>query len=222
MRMHLSLTLLPLLLAGQLAAVDLPLALTAPDCVGCAAGVEHPRAGYSDDQWGALTRGEIVTSETQEANSGTSVRTSVETSGIISFPPAQVWSVVTDFEARPKFIPGVKDVHLVRAEGNRLWVAEHVRILLMNVRFQVICTLDPARGSVTWVIDDSAANDIAANSGSWQLMPLAGGQQTLARYRARVDTGKPVPRFIENFLVRRSAPQLMAGVRSEVERRFQQ
>jgi hypothetical protein len=38
----------------------------------------------------------------------------------------------------------------VRVDGNRVWVAEHLRFFLVDVRYTVINTLDPAHGSPLW------------------------------------------------------------------------
>jgi hypothetical protein len=84
----------------------------------------------------------------------------------------------------------------------------------------VISTLDPEQGSVTWVLDHSAQNDIADTTGSWAVVPLKDGTETLVRYRTWVDSGRSVPRLAEEFLTRRSLPKIVEGLRAEVQRRF--
>lgn len=51
----------------------------------------------------------------------------------------------------------------------------------MRTRYQVIDTLDPERGALTWVLDESAPHDIADTTGAWQLAPLPERQQTFVR-----------------------------------------
>src|SRR5512140_236098 len=98
------------------------------------------RKGHSADDWQALTHGEIVTSQTEEPNAKGSAQSNIESSAIISSPAALVWSVLTDVEARYKLIPGVKSVRIVRADGNRIWIAHHLRFFLLNIRYQVVDT----------------------------------------------------------------------------------
>ncbi len=189
-------------------------------CVACRADLDGIRNGYSGDDWHALTRGEIVTSTTSEPQADGSVQSNVESSAIIASPATQVWSVVADFEARPKFIPDLKEMRVMRVDGNRLWLAERVRFFLVNIRYQVVATLDAERGLATWILDTTVQHDIAGNHGSWQIAPLPSGQETLVQYQAWVDSGRPVPRFIADFLIKRSLPKVIEGLRHEVQRRF--
>jgi hypothetical protein len=100
-----------------------------------------------------------------------------------------------------------------------VWVAQRLRFFLVDVRYTVINTLDPVTGRMGFVLDESATHDIGGTRGSWQLTPLADGRETLLSYRAWVDTGRHLPAFVQQYLLRRSLPDLIAGVRDEVERR---
>ena len=190
-------------------------------CIACRADLDAMRKGYSADDWQALTHGEIVTSQTEEPNADGSAQSNIESSAIIASPAARVWSVVTDVEARSKFIPGVKKSSIVRVEGHRIWVTLHLRFFLWNIRYQVVDVLDPEHGLAAWTLDKSVDHDIADTTGSWQIAPLPSGRETLIRYRAWIDTGHPVPRFIADFFIKRSLPKIVGGLRSEVRRRFQ-
>ena len=211
--------LLLLLWLQQTATSALP-ANSAP-CVACRAELGAISNGYSADDWQALTRGEIVTSEAEQANSDGSAESHIESSAIIPYPATLVWSVIIDVDARYKFIPGVKSIRIIRTDGNRIWVLYQLRYFLVNVRYEVVNTLHPEQGLMAWTLDKSVEHDIADTTGSWQLVSLPSGQDTLVRYRAWIDTGRPVPRFIADFFVRRSLPKIVGGLRSEVRRRFQ-
>jgi uncharacterized protein YndB with AHSA1/START domain len=212
--------LLSLLLAVSALAVRLPDAVVSPVCVGCRAGTEHARDTYSADEWGALMGGKVLTSEAREARVGEAERSTVQAAGIIHHRPEQVWAVLTDFESRPAYLSSTKEVRIVRVDGNRVWLAERLRFFLVDVRYQVINTLEPELGSVRWVLDDSVAHDIGGTTGSWQLTPLADAQNTLLVYRAWIDTGRSVPSFVETFLLKRSLPEVIDSLRGEVNRRF--
>lgn len=188
-------------------------------CVGCAADVEAVRRSYTRDQWAELTRGEVVQSE-DDGDTAAHGPKRVAASALIPYPPEPVWQVVTDFESRPQFVPGAKEVRILRTEGDRLWVSEHLHAFFMDVRFVTIVTLDPAHGRVSWVMDHEAAHDIADTTGSWEVVPLQDRRVTLVRYRTMVDSGKAVPGFLERFFTARSLPKMVAGVRHQVQRRF--
>ena len=118
------LRLLPLLFVTQPSPATTP----SPACTGCRVDVEQVRRSYSDDDWSALTHGEVRTSERRRSEPALAVRSDVEAAAIIPFPAAQVWDVVVDFESRPRFIPGAKEMHIVRVDGNQVWLAEHLRV----------------------------------------------------------------------------------------------
>lgn len=205
---------------GRLSSSQLPATLAAPMSVASRVDVERIRSAYSSADWRALEDGKIITSEIREAGVGDSERSTAQATAIIRYPPTSVWTVLTDFESRPSYHSSTKEARIVQVEGNRVWVAEHLRFLLLNVRFRVIDTLEPELGSVSWVLDESVDHDIRGTTGSWQLTPLAQGHHTLVNYRTWFDTGQPVPGFIEHFLLNRSLPQLIGGLRTEVERRL--
>ncbi|MBZ5726070.1 MAG: SRPBCC family protein, partial [Acidobacteriia bacterium] len=73
-------------------------------------------------------QGKVVTTTTSDSRSGNGMQSTNEASAVIPYPPQEVWSVVTDFESRPRFVPGNKGVEILRREGNRLWIAEHLRV----------------------------------------------------------------------------------------------
>lgn len=191
-------------------------------CIACRADAAAVRAELGEERWAKLARGEVVTlrADVPAANGESSTQTEVQSLAIFDHPPERVWEVLTDFEARPRYFKDLKELKIVRREGNRYWLSERVRVFLFNIRYQVINTLDPERGTVAWKLDKSVAHDIAETTGAWQMAPLDERRKTLLHYRAHIDTGQPVPEFIESFLTERSLPGLVAAVRGEVERRF--
>ncbi len=214
------LTLLPLLLATG--PTPSPTVWPTPSCVACEVDAQSIRTDYTTKNWRDLALGKIITTKVDEARSDDGIKTAVQTSVIIARTPAEVWSVLVDFEASPSFVASLKEAHIQKVAGNRVWLDERLRIWWTDIHFHIISTLQPKRGLLSWVLDKTQDNDITESIGSWQLVPLPPGPQTLVRYRAHVDTGKPVPGFIERFLVDRSLPKIVGGLRTEVERRFPQ
>jgi ribosome-associated toxin RatA of RatAB toxin-antitoxin module len=195
--------------------VRLPKALTAPPSVASAVNAERIRRSYSKSRWDALAAGEIVSTASHEADGQ-----HVEAAGIIQYAPRDLWPLLVDFESRPDYLPGAHAIRILRVAGNRVWLAEQVKVLFVSIEYRVINTLDPESGSVSWVLDETAKNDIAATAGAWEVAPVAGGHHTLLRYRNVLDTGQPVPVAIERLLLRRSLPQMISGFRTEAQRRL--
>jgi len=194
--------------------------LSAPACVACQVDGERIRRDYSTDDWNALLAGKVLTSEQAEEPPGEDHQRTVQAVGIIRTPPSRVWMTLVDFASRPKFQPNTKEARVVRVDHERVWVAQHLRFFLVDVRFTVINTLDPANGVIRFVLDKSLDHDIGGTGGSWQLTPLAAGRHTLLTYRAWIDAGRSVPPFLERFLLQRSLPNVVGELRDEVGRRF--
>ena len=195
--------------------VRLPKALTAPPSVASAVNAERIRRSYSKSRWDALAAGEVVSTASREADGQ-----HAEAAGIIQYAPRDFWPLLVDFESRPDYLPGAQAIRILRIAGNRVWLAEQVKILFVSIEYRVINTLDPESGSVSWVLDETAKNDIDATAGAWEVAPVAGGHHTLLRYRNVLDTGQPVPGAIERLLLRRSLPQMISGFRTEAQRRL--
>ena len=193
----------------------LPKALTSPPSVAAGVNSERFRRSYLKSQWDALVAGEIVSAASREVDGQ-----HAQASGIIDYAPDDLWPLLVDFESRPDYLPGAHEIRILRVVGNRVWLAEHVKILFVSIEYRVINTLDPPAGSVSWILDDTAKNDIAATVGSWQLVPVVGGRHTLVRYSNVLDTGQPVPGAIERVLLKRSLPQMISGLRAEAKRRL--
>ncbi len=192
--------------------------LAPAECVGCRANGTGARERFSAEQWAQLIEGEVITSQLREG-SGEKARHRSVASGIIAHPSERVWSVLTDFRSWPTFLPNVKETLVRRAEGNRVWISQHLKVAFVNVRYGAIWTLDPVQGIGSFQLDEQVPHDIAASEGTWQLLPIDGGARTLVVYSSKVQTGKPLPGFIESLLLKRSLPNAVRSLRDEVGRR---
>jgi hypothetical protein len=141
----LALALLTVVSSADVTAATVPEALSAPVCVACQVDGDRIRDEYSSDDWNTLTAGKVLTSDVTDGGPGANKEGTVQAAGIILRPPSHVWTTLVDFASRPQFQPGTKDVRVVRVDGNRVWVTEHLRFFLVDVGYTVINTLDPAR-----------------------------------------------------------------------------
>ncbi len=207
--LHRTSALLVLVAVGAAPPIQLPDALRAPSCVAC----NMPDARR-------LPNDEIVVSEIDDPGSEADGRGTVEVIGIVARPPARVWSVLVDFVGRPSWQPGATSVAIARLDGDRVWVDEHERFFLVDIRYRLLQTLDPEHGEIRFVLDDSADHSIAGTTGCWRLQPTADGRATIVTYRARIDLGRYVPASVQAFLVKRSLPSLLERLRDETLRRF--
>jgi ribosome-associated toxin RatA of RatAB toxin-antitoxin module len=196
------------------AGIRLSDALRFPRSVATTAKLERVRKQYSVRQWEALTGGEILSAASRGDDGHHAAA-----AGVIDCPPRELWPLMVDFESRPDYLPGAQQIRIERVTGNRVWLAETVKFLFVRIAYRVINTLDPAAGMVRWVLDETAANDIVATAGAWDLVSLDGGRRTLLRYANVLDTGQPIPAAVERLLLTRSLPEMIAGMRREAKRR---
>ncbi len=197
------------------ATVRLPKKLISPPFVASLELTERVRGEYAKREWNALMAGEILTA----VSSGPDGQ-HASAAGVIERTPRDLWPLLVDFESRPAFLPGADAIRVVKIAGNRVWLEERVKLLFVTVAYRVINTLVPAVGSVSWMLDNTGVNDIAATTGSWEIAPVAGERHTLLRYQNVLDIGRPVPGVIEHLLLKRALPQMIGGFRTEARRRL--
>lgn len=177
------------------------------------------RALYSDEDWADLQKGDVLSELVQTEGGDDKGRAMA--SGIIPASADRIWAVLTDWESYPGFMPNVEETKLRRREGDKAWIAQHLIVVWNDIRFSVVWDMTPRQGLARFSLDDHEPADIADTRGSWQLIPLEDGSQTLVRYESQTDVGRPVPAFILNALSKRSLPRVMRGLRDEVARRFE-
>lgn len=189
-----------------------------PVCLACRADVEMVRGQLSAEEWAQVQAGESVVSNVIDKDAQGNKKSSARSTAILPFSVAAVWNVLVDFEARPRFASGIKSVVRVRQEGNQVWLDERMTVLMVDIYFRIINTIDTELGRISWRLDPEAKNEIADSNGSWQVVRFAEAQ-TLLQYQSRIDSGRPVPGFVEEFLTSTSLPKVVRAMREEVGRR---
>ncbi|HTO69410.1 MAG TPA: SRPBCC family protein [Myxococcota bacterium] len=204
-------------LAAAAPARPLPPVSSASPCVACRGPELDPRAAFSAADWAALEGGGVWRAEPAAADAGAVHSLAAS---LVARPPSEVWSVLTDFERWPQFMPLLRETRVERREGDELWVAQKYRIWLYPLQHRTVYTLAADEGRLDWRLDTSTPHDIAASAGHWELVPVDGGRATLLRYDATMTAGRGVPAFLERMLRERSLAQMLDGLRREVLRRF--
>lgn len=211
--------------AAVLAAPDAPPSEETPPvgaapCIACIAPVAEPATLFSVEDWVALESGAVLRQPVTPEGDPNDASGATRAASLIRRPPANVWTVLTDFERWPEFMPLIDGTRVGRRAGAKLWVEQRYSIMLMPFGHTTIYDLDPRDGRLTWKLDEAAPHDIAGSRGSWALLSIGDGNETLVRYDARISAGRAVPEFVERMLQDRSLEQMLAGLRGEVLRRF--
>ena len=134
----------------------------------------------------------------------------------IDASPGRVWQVISDPVHLRASTRSVKTLTVhsdqTGADGVREQKLGYVlKVGLGEVRYNVIRRYDLARNRMTWTLDTTRENDIAATEGLWTLHPTGDGD-TLFLYEARLDSGRAIPAFIQDELTEQSLKRFLSYV----------
>lgn len=173
--------------------------------------------GLTDPELQAVLRGEIPTrTESFVSDSGKSAGRGIG-AVMIDRPLAEVWTVLCRYEDKAEYMPRVEKVVILDAKPDRLRVRMQIDASVTTARYTAFFQLDEAAHTIRWTLDKSAPdNTIVDTIGSYELHPVS-ADRTLLLYRTWVDTGRSIPRFVHDYMSRRSIPNLLRAIKKRVE-----
>lgn len=122
------------------------------------------------------------------------------------------WSVISDYERYPEFLPEVKKIRTFNRRGAEVDVqyeAEVVKVIKYTVHMK-----EEGPKKLSWsFIDGEFMKD---NKGGWVLED-AGEGKTRATYNIAVEVGMLVPKTIINALVDTQLPKLLENFKKRIE-----
>jgi len=142
----------------------------------------------------------------------------VEQTVELDAPVELVWHVLTDFAAWPRFVPNLKRIDVVGDAQQPTALRYSTESIGIAIGFTARTDVRADLHRLDLALDESAPNDIAAMRASWQLTPL-GGDRVRIQFRSAIETGQPVPEFIQRRVMRASVEETIRNFTSEVERR---
>ncbi|MHB8418031.1 MAG: type II toxin-antitoxin system RatA family toxin [Myxococcales bacterium] len=136
---------------------------------------------------------------------------------VVAVPPEKLWSVISDYEKYPQFIPEMRAVRVLETKGNVQRVSFEIEIAVLAFKRRVHYTLEftntpPLR--VRWRLIESDL--IKGNDGGWTL-EAAGEGKTRATYQIELRLGPLVPKAVSNFLAEQSLPKLLEQFKGRAE-----
>lgn len=131
---------------------------------------------------------------------------------VINASTEKCFSVISDYERYPEFLPEVKKIRTANRRNNEVDVhyeAEIVKVIKYAVHLK---EEKPTR--VAWTfIDGEFMKD---NKGGWILEALPDGK-TKATYNIEVEVGMLVPKSVVNALVDTQLPKLLENFKKRIE-----
>jgi hypothetical protein len=164
----------------------------------------------------ALEAGEVVALRAEMGQGGGTSRGGGTVMVLANRPVGQVWAHLLDYADYAKYLPRVKKVEKYLEEENRLGLKLTARIIVRTIVQHVINTVDAEQRMITWALDHSKENDIRDTRGAWILVPH-GKEQTVIVYAIAIDMGWRLPKWLENFLIRRDLPDFPVALKKHAE-----
>ncbi len=136
---------------------------------------------------------------------------------VVERGPSEVWATLARFEDKPEYMPRLKSLSIVERSPDQLRVHMVVDASVTTARYTLVFRLDEAAHTLSWTLDHAATdNSIADAEGGYRLYELDKAH-TLITYNSYVDTGRALPRFIQNYMARHSIPDLLKAIKRRVE-----
>ncbi len=128
-----------------------------------------------------------------------------------------VWTTLSAFEKRVEYMPRIKSLVVLEHSATRARIRQEIDASVTTARYTAWYELDEPNHTIRWTLDKSAPGNTVVNvEGDYRAFEL-GPTRTLLVYRASVDSGLRVPRFVQNYMTTKSIPDLLHALKQRVE-----
>jgi hypothetical protein len=176
-----------------------------------------PVVGFTPDEVNAALRGKVpVRIEPFQRPDGKSSGRGLGAI-VVDRPLGEVWATLVRFDDKPEYMPRLKSIAIVDRSPQQLRVRSVIDASVTTAHYTLVFHLDEPDHRLSWTLDRTAAdNSIADTEGEYRLYSIEPGR-TLVTYQSYVDTGRSLPRFIQNYMARHSIPDLLNAIKRRVE-----
>lgn len=188
--------------------------LAAAGAAGGTALAETP--GGPDLSW--VDRAELEQGEVEVRTDRDGRNVIVETAALIAAPATTIWSVITECEVAPEYVPNVETCEQIEVldDGRAAIFVQQIKPIFFLPRFEHVFRLDYTPHER---IDMSRIDGpIEEMTGRWWLMPQEGGR-VLVVHSLTVNPGFPVPRFLLRATMKNDLSKILEAIRDRSEAR---
>jgi len=186
---------------------------------GVGFGVAHPitvtaetDVQLNDSELARIQDGEILV---RLVRSGQQSRGSVEAVVWIDASAETIWRIMTDCDAAPTFIPGLKSCQVLESGDTWEIIRHDVKWMWLfpKVAYEFRADYDLYRQ----ISFNRIRGDLREMRGRWLLSPMGNGRQTIVHYRVYLDPGFVVPGFLVRRSLKKNLPAVLTALRDRVE-----
>ena len=142
----------------------------------------------------------------------------VRAHALLAAPMPLVWSVLTDYERMPRFIPGIARSVVRRRQGNHLLVEHSGDARFLFFSFPIDVTLEVDESPMRWVTSRAVGGNVRRMIGRYDLSEEAAGG-VLLRYSGLIEPDFPLPPLIGTVALRSTVKEEFTAMVAEIERR---
>ena len=140
----------------------------------------------------------------------------VETTLETFVSPDELKEVILDLEGYPEFMKEVTKVEILERDDHTILAVFHIDLSFGGFTIQSHYTVRYTIGDdeISWELEGSPV--LTKNEGSWKLEETDDGE-TVATYRAEIETNTPIPPEVQAEFIRQELPKLMEKIRDRAE-----
>jgi ribosome-associated toxin RatA of RatAB toxin-antitoxin module len=127
--------------------------------------------------------------------------------------PEKLLSVITNFEAYPRFIPEMVSAKIIQQTGDVWEVSFGIHVVRRLDYTLRLTQVNPHR--VEWKL---VTGVFRSNEGAWQLTPMDEGTRTHAEYTVDIQVGMFLPGSLVRSLVGKSLPSMLKKFKEQAEK----
>ena len=140
--------------------------------------------------------------------------TRIHASMTMAAPPAAVYSIISECERAPAFVPKLASCRITRRDPGGRWdvrITEFHPIPFITIHARTRNSYEPDK-RVTFHL---LGGDMRVSEGEWRLTPRDNGRETLVEYDAAFALNFAAPRFLIDRTAAADFPTLLRNVERE-------
>lgn len=137
---------------------------------------------------------------------------------IIDHPPQKIWAQILDFDRYAEFFPSISKCKIYKQDGGEIYAEFVLKLgMLIKIRYHIHHSFYPSQSRMIWEVDPSRKNDFKQSKGMWTAWPID-DDQSLVGYTISIESGRSVPKFIEDFAASSGLNKVMEALKKRVQK----